>query len=126
MARDRRDQRKPPGAGGLRFPVGEYSRQVIIQRIATPEARTATGDVLESWQDLATRWARIAPTTGREVSQGQQMQGATTHQINLIGCYAGLVPKDRLKMGTRIFAIESVLDLGDGHTEQQLTVVERV
>lgn len=93
------------------------------------QARTATqdsfGDALTAWATVATRWASIEPQSGRETWRADQQQPDTSGTIT-IRYFAGLTPRHRLVKGSRVFNIESVVDVEDMHVEMRVAYREEV
>ena len=58
--------------------LGQLDRRITIQQKTV--SRTALGDESESWSHLATVWAKVVPTSGREYfnAQAQQLVGNKT------------------------------------------------
>jgi head-tail adaptor len=118
-----------PGHCGLKYPLGEYNRQVLVEQNqadpADPTQRDEYQALAEKWVPVFTRFARIAPLAGKEFWSSQQAQSDSTHQINLRGVVPGLtMTRHRLRMGQRVFQLGAVTDLNDMHVEHELTCVE--
>lgn len=128
MARPRthRRQAEATGAGQLKYALGAYSRLVEIQAKPSAASNNEMNEDKREFATVAKRWARIVPLSGREFWQANQAMAATTHQVNLRGAYPGLKPDHRLKCGDRILAIESVRNLDDIGTENELMCIENV
>ena len=97
-------------------PLSRMRDRVTIQdRTITQDS---FGQGTPTWFDLATVWAFVEPLSGREAWQAQMVRPDVTHQITM-RAYPGLHPRMRLKLGTRTFNIESVIDVenrGRQHT----------
>ncbi len=88
--------------------IGRMRHRILI-RTRSDAARTATGAVDSVWSTAATRWGDIQPLTGKEYTSGEHVQGEVTHKI-VLRYYDGLKDKDRLKFGSRIFEIISIVN----------------
>jgi len=88
--------------------AGNLRHRVTIQQVT--ETRDDMGGVTQTWSTFAASLhAEIAPLSGRELLLARQVNAETTHRIRL-RYRAGITPKMRVLFGSRIFAIESVLD----------------
>ncbi|HYF94423.1 MAG TPA: phage head closure protein [Symbiobacteriaceae bacterium] len=81
------------------------------------------GAEVENWVDVATVWAEVSPISGREYFAAQQVNAEVTHRIKL-RYRAGVNSKMQVVFGTRIFGIESVINVGERNIEMQLMAVE--
>jgi SPP1 family predicted phage head-tail adaptor len=70
--------------------------------------RAADGGVIETWSDVTTVHASIEPKGGREFFNAAAVAADVTHAIRIRN-YDALTTSHRLKFGTRIFNINSVL-----------------
>lgn len=105
-------------------PVSLMRDRVEIQSRAVN--RGVYGEVsAPSWTSVATRWARVEPLSGREAWQAQQVRPDVTHKVTL-RYYEGLGPRHRLKAGSRVFNITSVIDTENRHREMVCVCVEEV
>lgn len=91
-----------------------------LRRRVTLQTQSLVGDGAggdtESWKDFVTVSAEILPLTGRELFQAQQVNDELTHRITL-RYYPGVTSDMRVKYGTRIFLIESLIDTEERHRE---------
>ena len=103
--------------------AGQLRHKVIIQE-NTP-SRDDYGAEAESWSNFATVWAAIEPIRGREFWESQQINAEVTARIT-IRYLSGVTPKMRVKYGTRIFDIISVINPEERNRDLQLMVKEAV
>ena len=103
--------------------AGTLRHKVVIQQ-NTP-TRDSYGAEVEAWTDYATVWASIEPARGREFWESQQVNAEVTGKIS-IRYLAGITPKMRVKHGSRIFEIISVINPEERNRELQLMVKEKV
>lgn len=73
-----------------------------------PEDTSTLGSYEAAWVDVATVWAQISPVSGKEYF-GQMRENTVSHKI-YCRYRAGISPKMRIRFGTRIFRIISVLN----------------
>jgi len=76
--------------------TGKLDSRVTIQRKQTSQSNS--GATIETWQDLATRWADVRPLTGAERLQGESVTAKDQVQIKLRwdASIADLSPLDRI------------------------------
>jgi SPP1 family predicted phage head-tail adaptor len=89
---------------------GEFRRPLTLQTATI--ARNTVGQAVQTWNDVATIWARVSPLNARETFYAQQNHATTSHAIT---CRydSRIVPTARFKMGDRLFAIDGVRDLDE-------------
>lgn len=63
------------------FPIGKARRRVSLQ--APTASKNSYGESVNSWSDVAQRWALIEPLTGRELWQAQQVQADVSHKVTV-------------------------------------------
>lgn len=61
--------------------AGKYNQRVTIQ--AATEADGTDGQPIETWADVATRWASVNPVGGDERMRGRQLVAEVTHLVRL-------------------------------------------
>jgi SPP1 family predicted phage head-tail adaptor len=97
--------------------IGRLRHRIAIERVT--ETRDTDGSVIETWSTYATVQASIDPISGREYFAAQSVQADVTHRI-VIRYLSGIVPKMRVKYGSRIFDILSVINVSERNGELQL------
>lgn len=103
--------------------AGLLSHRVEIQ--APTESRDAFGGVTRSWSTVKRRWARIQSGRGREFIQASQQRADITHVVQM-RYTTGVTNAHRLKFGSRVLNIESVLEPDAGRRELMLYCTEVV
>ena len=103
--------------------AGPLRHRITIE--APVETQTTDGSIVTTWQAFATVWASIEPLIGREYFAQQREQAAVSHRIRM-RCQSGITHKMRIAWGTRIFEIESVLNVGERNREIVLMCQESV
>lgn len=104
-------------------PIGQMRDRVEIQS-RTLSADSFGGQVA-SWTTVATVAAKVEPLSGREAWQAQQVRPDLTHKVT-IRYYAGLGPEFRFLLGSRRFAIESVIDTESRRRQHECMCKEEV
>jgi len=102
--------------------AGRLDTRVTIQRKQTSQSNS--GATIETWQDLATRWADVRPLTGAERLQGESVTAKDQVQIKLRwdASIADLSPLDRIIIPSS--ASSSPTDV-DTYNIIQASVVDR-
>lgn len=110
--------------------AGEKRHRVTIQE-RVEDVRNELGEVIESWKDVRTVWAKVQPLRGRELFQAQQVQADVTHTVGF-GYFFGLHPKNRCLMracgcgNDRVLNIAQVINVEERNREYELVCVEVV
>ena len=87
--------------------VGALNQFITIESVT--ETRDSMGGLVQTWATFIEAWASIEPTTGREFFKSGMISAQITHAIK-IRYRSGVVPKMRMKFGTRYFNIVYVLN----------------
>jgi len=103
--------------------AGRLRHKVTIQDYT--ESQNTFGEVTKNWTDYATVWAAVEPVKGREFWESQQINAEITTKVTL-RYLAGVKPKMRILYDTRIFEIDSVINVDERNRELQLLVKEMV
>lgn len=106
--------------------AGQLNRRITLQsRVTTQDS---SGGQVESWVDVDTVWAAIAPATGREFLSAQALRIDAPRTITLRWQPAFASPQAmaamRIKFGARIFNIHSSVDEREGRRELVLLCSE--
>ena len=103
--------------------AGRLRHQVTIQGLTT--APDAYGDIVETWTDTATVWAEVVPLSGKEYYAARQVSAEVDVRVT-IRYRTGIKPAMRVKYGTSLLDIQSVIDVGGRKDELQLLCREVV
>jgi SPP1 family predicted phage head-tail adaptor len=103
--------------------IGMLRHRIAIERVT--ETRDIDGSVIETWSAYATAQALVEPLSGREYFAAQSTQANVTHRIG-IRYLSGIVPNMRVKLGSRIFDILSIIKVGERNRELQLMCRESI
>lgn len=71
------------------------------------------------WKDVATVSAQVSPMRGNESFVHRQLQDSITHKI-VIRYHSGVLAKQRIKFGSRVFNIRQVKDLDERRIMMEL------
>lgn len=86
-----------------------------LNQRATIRAQTLTpdggGGYTESWDVVATLWARLAPVSGTDRVAADHLESRARHKLTLRRNTV-IAAGQRAEIGTRLFAIRAVLDPG--------------
>lgn len=99
-------------------------RHRITLRKKTVTRDTRGGEVV-SRATFATVWASVEPLQGREYFAADKENAEVTHRIRL-RYLKGVTSSMDVLWGTRVFDIESVLNIGERNRELHLMAVEEV
>lgn len=78
------------------------------------------------WRDGDTVWAEVLPLRGDERIQADAVESAVTHRVRIRKAAASDVEaEDRLRMGSREFHVQSVIDYGERGEFLECQVEER-
>lgn len=103
-------------AGSFRIPVK------IERRVGQ---RYDFGLDTSEWQEYRTPWAKLRPVSGGETVAGEQVQGRTTHTMEMYHDKARpILPDMRVTYAGRVFEITKVWDIDEEKHTQLLEVVE--
>jgi SPP1 family predicted phage head-tail adaptor len=103
--------------------IGKLRHRITVEE--TTETQEADGSVIENWSAFATAQGSIEPISGREYFAAQTTQAEVTHRISL-RYLTGVTPKMRVKYGSRIFDILSVINVDERNRELQLMCRESI
>ena len=102
--------------------AGELTHRLEIQQAT--ETQNDHGETVETWATVAERWGSVEPLSGRELMEAQQVRPEITHRVRL-RYYEGLTSSHRFKHGTRVYHIQSLLDMGLRGVEHVTHCIER-
>jgi len=97
-------------------------RLALEEAAATPDG---AGGSLVSWAPVAEVWAAIRPRLGAEGVEADGLMARATHEIT-IRFRPSVTPRQRFRLGTRIFDITSVIDAEEAHRFLTCLVEERL
>jgi SPP1 family predicted phage head-tail adaptor len=100
--------------------AGELNKQIIIQ--AKTITRNTYNEPIAVWEDLATPWANIITTGGKEYYAAQKLNAETSAVFKIR--YRRISTLNRIKYGNRIFEILSISDPEEKHFELLLSCKE--
>jgi len=102
--------------------AGRYRHRVTIQRPV--EVQAGSGDVTQTWADLATVWARITPARGEKYLAAQQIDDAQAVAFR-IRYRLGIRPNQRLKYSPepglyKLYDVVDVLEINERRREIEM------
>ncbi len=89
------------------------------------ETQAGDGSVVTDWETFTAAWASVEPLIGREYFAQEREQATVSHKIRM-RYLPGITHKMRVAWGTRIFEVESVLNVGERNRELLLMTSEAV
>ncbi len=94
--------------------AGKLRHRVMIE--VPVETQGPDGSVIRTWEPFATVWASIEPLAGKEYFAAEREQSDISHRIRMrfIG---GITPRMRVSFESRIFEIESALNVSERNRE---------
>lgn len=104
--------------------AGRLRHRVSIERLS--EETNAVGGVSRTWRSIARRWAGIEPLSGRERLNADQTNATVSHRIMLRAGGLSITPKDRIRLGDRVFGIEAVMDRDERGAVLELMATEDI
>jgi len=104
--------------------AGEYRFRGMIQE--STEVQDAHGEMVDAWADLVKVWMKIVPVKDQELIARNREESVTTHKVFLrySSEVAGVNSTMRILFGARVFAIQSVLNLGERNRDLELLCEE--
>jgi SPP1 family predicted phage head-tail adaptor len=104
------------GAGALQVKGGRLRERVTFQRRGTK--RNDFGEET-TWRDITTVWAGIEPLAGREYFTALQVQSDVSTRIvcRYSSELSDVTPKDRIKHGSTVYDVRSVIDRQNRHRD---------
>lgn len=106
--------------------AGKLRQRITIQQ-PNDTTQNTFGEVVltddSNWTTVDTLWAEIETLTGRELYAAQRIAAEATHKVTL-RYYPGIIPKQRVLFGTRIFDVNAVLNIEERNIELHLLCKE--
>ena len=99
----------------------QLNHMIEIQRRG--QARDTVGQLKETWKNAGRVWASIRPVSGREYMAASGERAEITHSI-ILRHGVTVAPRDRIKLGERIFDVVSVMNTGERNRYLKLMIVE--
>jgi SPP1 family predicted phage head-tail adaptor len=89
------------------------------------ETQGSDGSIIQTWDVFMTAWASIEPLAGREYFAAEREQADISHRIRMRFA-GGITHKMRVSIGSRMFEIESVINIGERNRELILMCREAI
>lgn len=101
---------------------GNLKHKIVIQTYS--ETQNDFGEVIKGWADFKTAYASIIPLSAKEFFKAG-VQAEATHKVE-VRYLKDIDPKMRVLYGTRVFSIESVINIREANKTLQLICTEVV
>jgi SPP1 family predicted phage head-tail adaptor len=88
--------------------IGDLNKRIEIQSYT--DTADGMGGFTRVWATAYKKWAAIWPVSANEVVAANATSMLVSHRIRIRYCAGCVTGKDRIKFGTRYFAITSVLN----------------
>lgn len=103
--------------------AGILRHRITLQRAARSEDGAGGFDTI--WNDVATVWARVRPTSAEEKFVAETSEMVTTHRVDMrYRRDISVLPGDRIKFGTRFFEIRGIINGGEMNDALELRCEE--
>lgn len=106
------------------------NRRVTVQRPTEDAGDDGHTDLKDdaNWENVGVLWGAFKTRGGREAQVFDQVEATVSHLIDFrYGTTSrSIIPKWRLKMGTRIFNVVSSVDVDEAHKTIQVSATEAV
>lgn len=103
---------------------GRLYQSIVIESVT--EVRDSRGETTKTWATFATGVrAAVVPLRGKEYFEAHQENRELTHKV-ILRYLPGLTEKMRIKLGTRYFDIEIIINVEERNRELNLMCVERI
>lgn len=93
--------------------IGQMQHRVAIRSKTRGASDGAGGNLSETWSTFATVWAKLDPTTAREIVAADQVVHRLTHIVT-IRARDGVTASMRVVYKTRVLAILGTRELMEG------------
>lgn len=92
--------------------AGRLDRRITLQRKSATQ--NSYGEEVAAWADLATVWAEVVPSAGREAFVAQQFAGFinATFRVRWSSLTRSITDLDRISFDGRIYNITEVREIG--------------
>ena len=92
---------------------GSLRHRVEVQEPTV--ATTAYGESSRTWATRWTRWANVTPLRGREFADEQNVRSELSHKVVMRweSVLSEMTTKYQILFGSRVFAIESIANVGE-------------
>lgn len=106
--------------------AGKLRERIAIERRSKSE--NDYGENKKQWLTVAETWGSVEPISGREFFSALQVQSDVTTRITCRyeSALATVTPRDRIRHGSVIYDIKSVIDVDMRHRELQFMCTRHV
>lgn len=103
--------------------IGELRHYIEVWAFTVTE--DVIGNQIVIWKKAGGAWAIIEPLGGEERLVASIVRAETTHKVTMRHL-AGITPANQLIFGSRIFEIESILNVEEKNREMVLMCKEKI
>lgn len=102
--------------------IGKMDQRIEIQdnQASTQDAH---GNPVSDWRTVLRCWAAVSPVSGGEAMVASQVNGKRPIKITMRPIY-DVTTKNRVRLGTRLFDVNSVVDIDTAGHVMELTCTE--
>ena len=101
--------------------IGALNRRLVLE--APAETGDGTGEVVRTYEAVATLWAQVMPVSARGDIAAYSLGAALRHRI-VVRARSGISTRHRLRDGARVFRIMAVRE-SDGRRFLEIDAEER-
>ena len=102
--------------------IGRMDQRIEIQDNQS-STQDAHGNPISDWRTVLRCWAAVSPVSGSEAIVGNQVNGKRPIKITMRPIY-DVTPKHRIRVGTRLFDVNSVADVDSAGRVMELVCTE--
>lgn len=95
--------------------AGKLRHRITLQKPVKSQDN-ASGEMIDTWQDVSNLWAEVSPLSAREFVAAQAMQNAVTTRVK-IRYRQDISAKYRILFRGKIYSVEGVLPDPDSGLE---------
>lgn len=99
----------------MSYTAQELTRKILFQRLVTTED-PGTGDIIESWADFVSVFAKVEPLVGREYFAAAAVQAEDSVKFTM-RYMAGLVASMRILLDGQHYNIKSIQNIRSANRE---------
>lgn len=103
--------------------AGQLRHRVTIQERGTTQDEY--GAPIEEWTNVTTDWANVEPLRGMERHAAKHTEASADVKVTM-RYRSGVTSTNRLKFGSRIFDIESPINIGEANRTLEIFCKEAV
>ena len=109
--------------------IGRLRHSITVEQLTSTAIAASgmqAGERTWSTTPLMTIWAGIEPLRGQQFIAAKGVQAEITHKVVLRYSTVSITPKNRIKFGTRVFDIDSIINPDERNEHLELMCREKV